>query len=129
MSDTPQKNDQRRFPRVDCRLVTEFQLAQGGGEWLQADVLDLTIAGIRVCFKREQCGFSLSEADVEWKEARFQLRLMAEELLLKGHFLMVYEQHDGRFTTGVEFVEVTPEQQIKLVRFYAEHRCQAPEVQ
>lgn len=127
MSDSPITNDQRRFPRVDCRFIAEFRLSREGTEWLRADVLDLTIAGIRVRFDREQHGRVLNEADIEWKEACFRFGPVSQALLLKGHFLMVYERRDGRFTTGVEFVDVTPEQQIQLVRLYADHRREGPE--
>ena len=90
---------------------------------MAAEVLDFTIAGIRVCFEREQHEIILSEAEMESQEALFHFREDAlEELLLKSHFLMVYEKHDGWLTTGFEFLEISPELQIKLIRFYAERQ-------
>lgn len=116
-------NEQRRFSRIGCRLISEFQLLEGNGVWLTAEVLDFSIAGIRICFSQEQCGTVLDETDIEWREAFFRFRETSEEVVLKGHFLMVYEKGDGYFTTGVEFLGVAPEEQIKLLRLYAAHRC------
>jgi len=107
---------------MGCRLLAEFRLLEGSEVWLSADVLDFTIAGIRVRFEREQKGIVLSEADVEWKEVLFRLKILSEVLSIKGHFLMVYAQEGSCFTTGAEFLDVTPEQQIKLVGLYALHR-------
>lgn len=116
------KNDQRRFLRGVCRFVVEFRLSDEDADWIPADVLDFTVAGIRVCFEQERNGIVLSEEDVEWKEARFRFRTPPDELLVKGHFLKVYAKRDGRFTAGVEFMDVTPELQFDLMRFYAGHR-------
>ena len=108
---------------MEGRFAAEFQLLNGSGAWLAAEVLDFSIAGIRVCFEREQLGIALNEAEIEWQEALFRFRGGAlEEILLKGHFLMIYEKRDGKLTTGFEFLEISPELQIKLIRFYAEHR-------
>ena len=116
-------NDKRRFSRMECHFTAEFQLLNGSGVWLAAEVLDFSIAGIRVCFEREQRGVVLNEAEIEWQEALFRFQGDAlEELLLKGHFLMIYEKRGGWLTTGFEFLEISPELQIKLIRFYAEHR-------
>ncbi len=115
-------NDQRRFSRVGCQLLAEFRLLEGSEVWLSAEVLDFTVAGVRIRFEREQRGIVLSEADIEWNEALFRLGDPSEALSIKGHFLMVYEQDGGCFTTGAEFLDVTPEQQIRLVRLYALHR-------
>lgn len=108
---------------MEGHFSAEFQLLNGSGAWLAAEVLDFTIAGIRVCFEREQRGIVLTETGIEWQEAILRFRGGAlEELLLKGHFLMIYEKHDSWLTTGFEFLEISPELQIKLIRFYAEHR-------
>ena len=123
MSENDRKeNDQRRFSRVGCRLLAEFRLLEGSEVWLSAEVLDFTVAGVRVRFEREQRGLVLSEADIEWKEALFRLVDPSEALSIKGHFLRVYAQEGGCFTTGAEFLDVTPEQQIRLVGLYALHR-------
>ena len=114
-----EKNEQRRFSRVGCRLTSEFQLTEGGA-WLSAEVLDFSVAGIRVCFEREQRGVILNEADIEWQEACFCFK-DAEDIVVKGHFLMVYENREGFFTSGFEFLEVDPARQIKLLRLYATH--------
>ena len=115
-------NDQRRFSRVGCRLLAEFRLLEGSEVWLSADVLDFTVAGVRVQFEREQRGIVLSEADVEWKEALFRLGNSSGTLSIKGHFLRVYAQEGGCFITGAEFLDVAPELQIGLVRLYALYR-------
>lgn len=116
-------DDQRRFSRMEGHFAAEFQLLNGSGAWLAAEVLDFTIAGIRVCFERKQRGIVLNETEMEWQEALFRFRGDAlEEFLLKGHFLMIYEKYDGWLTTGFEFLEISPELQIKLIRFYAERR-------
>ena len=126
MSENDRKeNDQRRFSRVGCRLLAEFRLLEGSEVWLSAEVLDFTVAGVRVRFEREQRGLVLSEADIEWKEALFRLGGPSEALSIKGHFLRVYAQEGGCFTTGAEFLDVTPEQQIRLVGLYALHRPHA----
>ena len=83
-------NDQRRFSRMGCRLLAEFRLLEGSEVWLSADVLDFTVAGVRIRFEREQRGIVLSEADVEWKEALFRLGDPSEALSIKGYFLRVY---------------------------------------
>lgn len=108
---------------MEGHFAAEFQLLNGSGAWLAAEVLDFTIAGIRVCFERKQRGIVLNETEMEWQEALFRFRGDAlEEFLLKGHFLMIYEKYDGWLTTGFEFLEISPELQIKLIRFYAERR-------
>ena len=107
---------------MGCRLLAEFRLLEGSEVWLSADVLDFTVAGVRIRFEREQRGIVLSEADVEWKEALFRFGDPAEALSVKGHFLRVYAQENGCFTTGAEFLDITPEQQIRLVGLYALHR-------
>lgn len=123
MSENDRKeNDQRRFSRVGCRLLAEFRLLEGSEVWLSAEVLDFTVAGVRVRFEREQRGLVLSEADIEWKEALFRLGDPSEALSIKGHFLRVYAQEGGCFITGAEFLDVTPEQQIRLVGLYALYR-------
>ena len=115
-------NDQRRFSRMGCRLLAEFRLLEGSEVWLSADVLDFTVAGVRIRFEREQRGIVLNEADVEWKEALFRLGDPSEALSIKGHFLRVYAPEGSCFTTGVEFLDVAPELQIGLVRLYALYR-------
>ena len=119
------ENDQRRFSRVGCRLLAEFRLLEGSEVWLSAEVLDFTVAGVRVRFKQKQRELILSEADIEWKEALFRFGDPSEALSVKGHFLRVYAQEEGCFTTGAEFLDITPEQQIRLVGLYALHRPHA----
>ena len=61
-------------------LLAEFRLLEGGEVWLSAEVLDFTVAGVRVRFEREQRGLVLNEADIEWKEALFRFGDPAEAL-------------------------------------------------
>lgn len=121
MPDNQERGDQRRFLRVDCRLFTEFQLPDEG-DWLLAEVLDLSIVGLRVRFRKDQRKRTIKEEDIAWQDVRFRFRNRTEEFILDGHFLMVYAKNDGYFTAGVEFVNVTPEQQFKLVALYANYR-------
>ena len=121
MPENQERRDQRRFLRVDCRLFTEFQLPDEG-DWLLVEVLDLSIVGLRVRFRENQRKRAIKEEDITWRDVRFRFRNRAEEFLLDGHFLMVYAKSDGCFTAGVEFVNVTPEQQFKLVALYADYR-------
>ena len=62
---------------------------------------------------KKSIGFNIVLTPVRWV------------LSIKGHFLRVYAQEGGCFTTGAEFLDVTPEQQIRLVGLYALHRPHA----
>ena len=113
--------DKRRFLRVECCLFAAFQLEEKT-TWVTAEVLDLSIAGVKLRFKTTQKGAILSESDIEWCPARFRFSLNREFFYLDGYFLKVYVKEGGRFTVGVEFTDMQPEDQFKLVSLYAEFR-------
>ena len=117
-------NEKRHFMRVRCRIPAEFQLASEGDVWHPAEVLDLSIIGVRIHFDSVAEGANLSDQDVEWQDVRFRFKdeEASETIILNGHFLMVYERENSRFTTGVEFTDVTPDQQIKLIMLYTKYR-------
>ena len=114
--------EKRRFLRIPCLLSTDF-LLEGETEWLKADVLDISIAGVKLCFRYNQGDRCLSETDLEWVNYRFRFKAAGEDFYIKGHFLKVYEKDSEYFTAGVEFTGLTPDEQLKLVMLYAELRC------
>ncbi|NLL36262.1 MAG: PilZ domain-containing protein [Fretibacterium sp.] len=113
--------EKRRFLRVECQLSAAF-LLEGETDWIDAEVLDLSIAGVKLRFRQRQGGRTLSEADIEWQGARFRFTLDREFFYLDGCFLKVYVKEGGSFTAGVEFLNAEPEDQFKLVALYAEFR-------
>ena len=117
-------NEKRLFMRVRCHIPAEFQLISKGDVWYPADVLDLSIIGVRLRFDPIQRDGELTDGDVEWQDVRFRFsdEPEAKDLVIQGHLLMIYERVDGLFTTGVEFTDVSPEQQFQLVLLYAKYR-------
>ena len=97
--------EKRRCTRVRYQSSAEFQLPLLGDVWFAAEVLDLSVTGVRLRFSPHQAA--------------------GEDLVLSGHFLMVYDREGGLFTTGLEFTDVTMEQQFKLVMLYARYRKDA----
>lgn len=125
MTDEKKTDEQRQFFRVPCQLQIMFQLPSMPACWFSAEVLDLSIVGVRLCFKSRQQGISLKVEDIQWQDALFRFQPSAgQEFILSGHFLMIYDQEAGNFTTGVEFTEMAPEDQFKLVVLYAEYQKQ-----
>ncbi|MBQ7263723.1 MAG: PilZ domain-containing protein [Synergistaceae bacterium] len=117
-------NEKRHFMRVDCEATAEFQLPDRGPIWYPAEVLDISIIGVRIRFARQQDEGELSDEDIQWQDVRFRFTDDEEAagLVLDGHFLMIYQKDEGLLTSGIEFVNVVPEQQFKLVLLYAKHR-------
>ena len=117
--------EKRRCTRVRYQSSAEFQLPLLGDVWFAAEVLDLSVTGVRLRFSPHQAAGVLKESDVEWQDVRLKFKDVEEDLVLNGHFLMVYDREDGLFTTGLEFTDVTMEQQFKLVMLYARYRKDA----
>ena len=117
--------EKRRCTRVRYQSSAEFQLPLLGDVWFAAEVLDLSVTGVRLRFSPHQAAGVLKESDVEWQDVRLKFKDVEEDLVLNGHFLMVYDRADGLFTTGLEFTDVTMEQQFKLVMLYARYRKDA----
>lgn len=115
------QQESRRFFRVECVLRVEFRL-HNHEVWFPADVLDLSIAGMKVRFNPFQRGRTLRPEIFEWTNSRFRFPLKAEFFHLEGHFLKVYQRNAGLFTAGVEFDEPSAEDQFLLVELYAEFR-------
>ena len=116
------KGEQRQFMRVKCSISAEFQLPAQQDFWFSAEVLDLSIIGVRLRFKPRQRGRVLVDEDIQWQDTLFRFSSDKETFILTGHFLMVYLRENEHFTAGVEFTDVTPEQQFRLVSLYAEYR-------
>ena len=91
----------------------------------RASQVDLSVTGVRLRFSPHQAAGVLKESDVEWQDVRLKFKDVEEDLVLSGHFLMVYDREGGLFTTGLEFTDVTMEQQFKLVMLYARYRKDA----
>lgn len=117
--------EKRRCTRVRYQSSAEFQLPLLGDVWFAAEVLDLSVTGVRLRFSPHQAAGVLKESDVEWQDVRLKFKDVEEDLVLNGHFLMVYDREGGLFTTGLEFTDVTMEQQFKLVMLYARYRKDA----
>ena len=117
--------EKRRCTRVRYQSSAEFQLPLLGDVWFAAEVLDLSVTGVRLRFSPHQAAGVLKESDVEWQDVRLKFKDVEEALVLSGHFLMVYDREGGLFTTGLEFTDVTMEQQFKLVMLYARYRKDA----
>ena len=117
--------EKRRCTRVRYQSSAEFQLPLLGDVWFAAEVLDLSVTGVRLRFSPHQAAGVLKESDVEWQDVRLKFKDVEEDLVLSGHFLMVYDREEGLFTTGLEFTDVTMEQQFKLVMLYARYRKDA----
>ena len=118
---TLSQQEGRRFFRVECVLRIEFRL-QSHEAWISADVLDMSVAGMKVRFNPFQRGRTLRPEIFEWTNSRFRFPLKAEFFHLEGHFLKVYQRNAGLFTAGVEFDEPSAEDQFLLVELYAEFR-------
>lgn len=117
--------EKRRCTRVRYQSSAEFQLPLRGDAWFAAEVLDLSVTGVRLRFSPRQTAGVLKDSDVEWQDVRLKFKDVEEDLVLSGHFLMVYDREGGLFTTGLEFTDVTMEQQFKLVMLYARYRKDA----
>lgn len=117
--------EKRRCTRVRYQSSAEFQLPLLGDVWFAAEVLDLSVTGVRLRFSPHQAAGVLKDSDVEWQDVCLKFKDVKEDLVLNGHFLMVYDRADGLFTTGLEFTDVTMEQQFKLVMLYAQYRKDA----
>lgn len=113
--------ESRRFFRVECALRTEFRL-HNHDVWLPAEVLDLSVAGMKLRFNPFQRGRTLRPEVFEWADSRFRFPLKKDFFHLDGHFLKIYQRSAGLFTAGVEFDEPSPEEQFKLVELFAEFR-------
>lgn len=113
--------ENRRFFRVECSLRAEFRL-QDLDAWLPAEVLDLSVAGMKLRFDPFHGGRTLPPEVFEWADSRFRFLLKREFFYLDGHFLKIYQRSAGLFTTGVEFDDPSPEDLFKLVELYAEFR-------
>ncbi len=113
--------ESRRFFRVECALRTEFRL-HNHDVWLPAEVLDLSVAGMKLRFNPFQRGRMLRPEVFEWADSRFRFPLKKDFFHLDGHFLKIYQRSAGLFTAGVEFDEPSPEEQFKLVELFAEFR-------
>ena len=113
--------DKRRFDRVSCLLRVDFRLL-GHDLWHQADVLDLSVAGMRVRFNPFRRGRTLRPELIKKAEAMFRFSKGSAFFLLKGRFLRVYLREPGLFTVGVEFANPSPEELFRLVDLYADFR-------
>lgn len=114
--------EKRSCARIKCRFSAEFQLLSRPDEWFEADVKDLSVIGVRLSINSSQGTRILQKDDIEWQDARFRFSNESEEFVLDGHFLMIYQRDGDIMTTGVEFMDVTQEQQFKLVQLYAQYR-------
>ena len=113
--------EKRRFFRVECVLRTEFRL-RDHGSWVPAEVLDLSVAGMKVRFDPFFRGKTLSPERFEWADSIFRFPLNGSFFQIEGCFLRVYLREAGRFTAGVEFTDPSPEDQFRLVELYGMFR-------
>ena len=113
--------ENRKFVRVECIMGVEF-LVSSHDDWIRADVLDLSVAGMKVRFNPFQRGRTLRPELFEWMGGQFRFPSRRSFFQLNGHFLKVYLREAGLFTAGVEFDDPSPEDQFRLVELYAEFR-------
>lgn len=113
--------ERRQFFRVECRMKTEFKLA-GSLFWAPAEVLDLSVAGMKIRFDPFFRGKTIRPEALDWAESDFRFSAKGSFFEIRGFFLRVYLKEAGRFTAGVEFDDPTPEQQFKLVELYGAFR-------
>lgn len=114
-------SDKRRFHRVLCALRVDFSLL-GQDQWLPAEILDLSVAGMRIKFNPFRRGRTLRPELLESADGIFRFPTRGIFFQLGGRFLKVYHREPGMFTAGVEFVGASPEEQFQLVRIYADFR-------
>ncbi|MFA7621468.1 MAG: PilZ domain-containing protein [Aminobacteriaceae bacterium] len=114
-------SDKRRFARVPCALRVDFSLL-GHDQWLPAEILDLSVAGMRIKFNPFRRGRTLRPELLERADGIFRFPTRGVFFQLDGRFLKVYHREPGLFTAGVEFVGASPEEQFKLVSIYADFR-------
>ncbi len=115
--------ERRQFFRVECNMKTEFKLA-GGLCWIPAEVVDLSVAGMKIRFDPFFRGKTILPEMLDWAESDFRFPAKGGFFKIEGYFLRVYLREPGRFTAGVEFDEPTPEQQFRLVELYGAFRRQ-----
>lgn len=113
--------ERRQFFRVECEMKTEFRLT-GGHFWVPADVLDLSVAGMKIRFDPFFRGKTIRPEALDWAGSDFRFPAKGGFFKIEGYFLRVYLREPGKFTAGVEFDEPTPEQQFKLVELYGAFR-------
>lgn len=113
--------ERRQFFRVECDMKTEFRLA-GGFFWIPANVLDLSVAGMKIRFDPFFRGKTILPEMLDWTESDFRFSAKGGFFEIKGYFLRVYLREPGRFTAGVEFDDPTPEEQFRLVELYGAFR-------
>ena len=106
--------EQRRFPRAQASIEAQCRPLGGFSElWRTVRTLDLSATGMRVC----------SEEPFEfWTTLTIRLQVPGsrEPLEFRGRIARSTALPSGETETGVEFVDLNPEQQMqldKLVRF------------
>ncbi len=122
--------DKRRFFRAECRLNTEFQILDPAfdGIWdplrraVSADVLDLSVAGMKIRFIPPSWADPADGTGFEWMECAFRFMMRGSYLVLPGHMLRIYERYGNTCVTGVEFAPLPPDEQFRIVELFAEFR-------
>ena len=122
--------DKRRFFRAECRLNTEFQILEPAfdGLWdplrgaISADVLDLSVAGMKIRFTPPSWADPSDGSGFEWADCAFRFLLKGSYLVLPGHMLRIYEREGSTCVTGVEFFPLPPDEQFRIVELFAEFR-------
>ena len=95
---------------------------------MPAEVLDLSVAGMKVRFDPLFRGKTLPPERFEWADSTFRFRLGGGFFQIGGCFLRVYMREPGRFIAGVEFTDPSPEQQFRLVELYGVFRRRTPKI-
>lgn len=106
--------ERRKFTRVHQPFEVKYRYAgQFAESWSTATTLNISAGGLRF--------ISPDRLEVkETLEVQIQLPSVREALRLKARVAWSQAQASGVAENGVEFLEVTPEQQVKideLVRF------------
>ena len=106
--------ESRRFVRVECVLRAEFRL-HNHDAWLPAEVLDLSVAGMKLRFNPFQRGRPLLPEVFEWADSRFRFPLKREFFHLDGHFLKIYNYHQDGDSMAALHAKVIPVDQKQML--------------
>ncbi|MBN1438090.1 MAG: PilZ domain-containing protein [Anaerolineales bacterium] len=116
--------ERRAFPRLPVRMDAQYaEIRDGGGNipYSRSTALDISGGGIRLETNRLCPRESLVRV-------KFQIPLgaMEEELILTGRIVRSTPAEGARKSqAGVEFIDITPQQQESLVQFILDRRKDA----
>lgn len=100
--------ERRSFPRVPQPFEARYRLTdEMGASWHAMTLVNISAGGVR--FRTDQ----LIEQDTPL-QIQVQLPGMREALVVSGHAVWSTLQASGVMEIGVEFLNVTPDQQLQI---------------